>query len=652
MLTVSNLSKSYGERNLFSDLSFSVTAKTRIALIGPNGCGKTTLLDILSGRSIPDTGKIIPKRNTTIGYLKQELPTLSDHSLLQAVIDQPSSITELQNKISDLENSTKSHLNLSERDDNLLLIGQLEQDLQQQQKDLREHEAKAILSGLGFLNKDFSKSLNQFSGGWIMRAVLAKLLFKQPDILLLDEPTNHLDLEANLWFEKYLLSFPGIVIIASHDRIFLNNIATSVLAIDSSNVLLIKGNYDDYLRKQTHFLQAQTTAAVRQKRERDKQMQFVERFRSKARKASQVQSRLKQLQRLTDIEVPRATKRVHYKFPEPKRSGTDVITLKNIVKSYGEHLVYENLNLTLQRGDKVALVGPNGAGKTTLLKILAGALPFENGTRKLGHNVSPSYYAQHLLELLSPGNTLLEELRDTAPSEDHQSLRNILGGFLFTGDAVSKQISVLSGGEKARIALAKLLVQPSNLLFMDEPTNHLDIVSREILIDALTDYKGTVCFITHDRSLIHQVANKIISIDQGIIYEHPGNYASYLLSKQQRDSNTLTIENTATTETGNSQSQKPSNEHYYQRKDLQRKLRSLETKVKNIEEILEIHETNLKDLETQLSNATLQNNLEELALLGKNHKESQIQLDTLWQEWEKLSFQVKEVQDQLIINES
>ena len=652
MLTVSNLSKSYGERNLFSDLSFSVTAKTRIALIGPNGCGKTTLLDILSGRSIPDTGKIIPKRNTTIGYLKQELPTLSDHSLLQAVIDQPSSITELQNKISDLENSTKSHLNLSERDDNLLLIGQLEQDLQQQQKDLREHEAKAILSGLGFLNKDFSKSLNQFSGGWIMRAVLAKLLFKQPDILLLDEPTNHLDLEANLWFEKYLLSFPGIVIIASHDRIFLNNIATSVLAIDSSNVLLIKGNYDDYLRKQAHFVQAQTTAAVRQKRERDKQMQFVERFRSKARKASQVQSRLKQLQRLTDIEVPRATKRVHYKFPEPKRSGTDVITLKNIVKSYGEHLVYENLNLTLQRGDKVALVGPNGAGKTTLLKILAGALPFENGTRKLGHNVSPSYYAQHLLELLSPGNTLLEELRDTAPSEDHQSLRNILGGFLFTGDAVSKQISVLSGGEKARIALAKLLVQPSNLLFMDEPTNHLDIVSREILIDALTDYKGTVCFITHDRSLIHQVANKIISIDQGIIYEHPGNYASYLLNNQQRDSNTLTIENTATTETGNSQSQKPSNEHYYQRKDLQRKLRSLETKVKNIEEILEIHETNLKDLETQLSNATLQNNLEELALLGKNHKESQIQLDTLWQEWEKLSFQVKEVQDQLIINES
>lgn len=652
MLTVSNLSKSYGERNLFSDLSFSVTAKTRIALIGPNGCGKTTLLDILSGEAIPDTGKIIPKRNTTIGYLKQELPALSDHSLLQAVIDQPSSITELQNKISNLENSTKSHSNLSERDDNLLLIGELEQDLQQQQKDLREHEAKAILSGLGFLNKDFSKSLNQFSGGWIMRAVLAKLLFKQPDILLLDEPTNHLDLEANLWFEKYLLSFPGIVIIASHDRIFLNNIATSVLAIDTSKVLLIKGNYDDYLRKQAHFLQAQTTAAVQQKRERDKQMQFVERFRSKARKASQVQSRLKQLQRLTDIEVPRATKRVHYKFPEPKRSGTDVITLKNIVKSYGDHLVYENLNLTLQRGDKVALVGPNGAGKTTLLKILAGALPFENGTRKLGHNVSPSYYAQHLLELLSPGNTLLEELRDTAPSEDHQSLRNILGGFLFTGDAVSKQISVLSGGEKARIALAKLLVQPSNLLFMDEPTNHLDIVSREILIDALTDYKGTVCFITHDRSLIHQVANKIISIDQGIIYEHPGNYASYLLSNQQRDSNTLTIQNAATTETGNSQSQKPSNEHYYQRKDLQRKLRSLETKVKNIEETLEIHETNLKDLETQLSNATLQNSLEELALLGKNHKESQIQLDTLWQEWEKLSFQAKEVQDQLIINES
>lgn len=648
MLTVSNLSKSYGERKLFSDLSFSVIAKTRTALIGPNGCGKTTLLNILSGESIPDTGKIIPKRNTTIGYLKQELPTLSDNTLLQAVTDQPSSITDLQNKISELENSIKSHSNLSGRDDNLLLLGRLEQDLQQQQKDLREHEAKAILSGLGFPNQDFSKSLKQFSGGWIMRAVLAKLLFKQPDILLLDEPTNHLDLEANLWFEKYLLSFPGIVIIASHDRIFLNHVATSVLAIDTNNVLLIKGNYDDYLRKQAHFLQSQKAAAVQQKRQREKQMQFVERFRSKARKASQVQSRLKQLQRLVNVEVPRATKRVHYKFPAPKRSGTDVITLTNVVKSYGDHLVYENLNITLQRGDKVALVGPNGAGKTTLLKILAGALSFENGTRKLGHNVSTAYYAQHLLELLSPSNTLLEELRNTAPSEDHQSLRNILGGFLFTGDTVSKRISVLSGGERARIALAKLLVQASNLLFMDEPTNHLDIISREVLIDALSDYEGTLCFITHDRSLIHQVANKIISIEGGIIHEHPGNYASYLNSRQQENSNTFNSESIAATLTGNSQNRMPSSEQYYQRKDLQRRLRSLETKVKNIEGNLVIHEINLKDLETKLSDATLHNNLGELGILGEKHKVTQIQLDTLWEEWEMLSSQAKEIQNQLI----
>ena len=647
MLTVSNLSKSYGERQLFNDLSFSTTPKTRIALIGPNGCGKTTLLDILAGETLADVGKVILKRNTTIGYLKQELPTFSDNTLLQTVIDQPLAITDLQNKISTLEASIASPSQLSERNDHLLLLGRLEQDLRQQKEDLHEHEAKAILSGLGFRNQDFAKSLNQFSGGWIMRAALAKLLFKKPDVLLLDEPTNHLDLEANLWFEKYLLSFPGTVIIASHDRIFLNHIATSVLAIDINSILLVKGNYDDYLRKQSHLLQAQETAAIQQKRETEKQMQFVERFRSKARKASQVQSRLKQLKKLVPLEVPRATKRVHYKFPAPKRSGAQVITLTNIEKSYGDHWVYENLNLSLNRGEKIALVGPNGAGKTTLLKILAGVLSFENGTRKLGHNVFVAYYAQHLLELLSPENTLIQELQQAAPTEDNQSLRHILGGFLFTGDAIFNPISVLSGGEKARIALAKLLVQPSNLLFMDEPTNHLDIVSREILIDALTDYKGTICFITHDRSLIHQVPNKIIAIDQGTIIEYPGDYASYLARNQQESSNKLNVHTKQPTSAETSHYRKALNGQYHLRKDLQGRLRSLDTKVKHIEKNLEIHETNLKELEIQLSEATLYNNLDELAVLGENHKAVKIQINKLLKEWDLLSSQSQEIHDQL-----
>ncbi len=537
LLRLEGISKSFGDRALFSGVDLTISAGDRVGLVGPNGTGKSTLLGIAAGDDSQDAGRRSTARGVRVGTLCQEIDPTKRHTVREEAASALQRLDDLERELRLLEEQmarlgregSEIPRSVAERYDRVHGSFSHEGGFE------REARVERVLAGLGFEPEDRSRALCTFSGGWLMRVELAKLLLSDPDVLLLDEPTNHLDLPSIQWFEETLAEFAGGAIVISHDRTFLRRHVDRVAELEGGRFTLYQGGYDRYLAER----EARREELLARKRTQDQKIaaaeRFIERFRAKATKARQVQSRVKALDKIERVEVePRSRRRIRFRIPAPARSGAIVMELESVFKSYGETRVYEGIDLRIARGDRVALVGPNGAGKSTLLRILAGVLPVDAGRRTPGHRVEAAFYAQHQVEALTESRTVLKELGSIAATDDYPRLRSHLGAFLFSGEDVEKKVAVLSGGEKARLALAKMLLRPSNLLVLDEPTNHLDVEACEVLEQALQQYQGTLVLITHDRSFINALANRVIEVRSGRLREFLGNYDDYLRKSEER----------------------------------------------------------------------------------------------------------------------
>ena len=629
MLQVVKLTKAFAGQVLFEEVTWNLSDRDRVGLTGPNGSGKTTLLRMLAGLDRPDAGTVSGPRNTTVGYLPQEGLLHAGQTLREEALTAFEEVLALEQEQRKLEAEMSRLDPESDRHQSVLArYGECQEEWQRRGGFSLGARTEEVLHGLGFATEELERPTETFSGGWQMRIALAKLLLSQPDVLLLDEPTNHLDLEARNWLEDYLQGYPYALAMVSHDRYFLDRIVTRITEINRRRLVDYTGNYTTYVSAREKQLEELRARARRQQEEIERTRRFIDRFRYKASKARQVQSRVKVLEKMELIELPPERERVRLRLPEMARSGRVVLEMKAIDKRYDEITVFEGADLLIERGERLALVGPNGAGKSTLSRLLAEVEPPDGGERKLGHNVQVGYFSQERYEL-DYDKTVLQNMTEAARVEMVPQLRSILGAFLFHGDAVEKKVKVLSGGEKSRVALARMLLRPANVLVLDEPTNHLDLDSKQILLDALRAYRGTLVFVSHDRYFIDELATRVAEVGGGQIRLYWGNYEDYLAAKEKEDQPSVEIEEKPPV------ADKP--EQPVGRRSLSKnQTRELRRRLDELEATIEETETAVDSLEGRMAVPGFYDDADGSAQVVATYQELKEKLKKLYVAWEEL----------------
>ena len=533
MISFSGVSKQYGRQLLFVDTSFQLNPGEKVGLVGPNGAGKTTLFRMIVGEESPDDGAVSVPKKLTVGYFRQDVEEMSGRSVLDEAIAGSGRIGSLHHELEDLQHAMGDPARAADLDAVLARFGEVQEEYDHLGGYALEAQAREVLHGLGFDDERIDADVGALSGGWKMRVAMARVLLGRPDVLLMDEPTNHLDIESILWLETFLRSFAGALLMTSHDREFLNRLVSKIAEIDAGEITVYSGNYDFYERERATREANREAAYARQQAMLAKEQRFIERFSAHAAKAAQVQSRIKALDKIEKIELPRKRQVVRFDFRRPPRSGEEVAVLEGVRKAYGSRVVHDGLGFTIRRTERWCVMGKNGAGKSTLLKMVAGALAPDAGTVRLGASLKLGYFAQQALDLLDPDLTVWEQVQQDFPQESVGALRNLLGAFQFSGDDVDKKVRALSGGEKSRLVIARMLLDPPNFLVLDEPTNHLDLATKEMLVEALHDFEGTMLFVSHDRTFLRGLSNRVLELggESGVDphpHVYPGSYVEYV----------------------------------------------------------------------------------------------------------------------------